>query len=70
MELTTLQTIRKNNHLSRRELADKSGVSADTIAHLENGTTDIRQAKLQTLYDLAKALHCKVRDFFPNEKII
>ena len=66
----TLRKIRQEKGYTRQELSMKSNVSADTIAHLETGITDIRQAKLQTLYDLAKALHCKVRDFFPNEKII
>ena len=63
-----LKDIRKSKHLSRRELAEQSGVHEQTIRFLEEEINDPQDAKLSTLTKLAKALHCKVRDFYPNEK--
>lgn len=65
-----LEEIRKAKGLSRRELAEKSGVKEMTIVFLENGKNDPKNAKLSTLVKLAKALKCKVRDFYPQEKNI
>ena len=64
----TLKDIRKSKHLSRRELAEKSGVHEQTIRFLEEQINDPQDAKLSTLVKLARALHCKVKDFYPNEK--
>ena len=65
-----LREIRQNKHLSRRELAELSGVNEQTIVALEIEKNDPFEAKLSTLIKLAKALHCKVRDFYPCEKCI
>lgn len=65
-----LEEIRKAKGLSRRELAEKSGVNEMSIVFLENGRNDPNNAKLSTLVKLAKALKCKVRDFYPQEKYI
>ena len=65
-----LREIRENKHLSRRELAELSGVNEQTIVALEIEKNDPIEAKLSTLIKLAKALHCKVRDFYPCEKCI
>lgn len=65
-----LEEIRKTKELSRRELAEKSGVSEMTIVCLEDETNDPNNAKLSTLVKLAKALKCKVRDFYPDERSI
>lgn len=65
-----LEGIRKAKGLSRRELAEKSGVNETSIVSLENGTNDPQNAKISTLIKLARALHCKVRDFYPKEKVI
>ena len=56
--------------MTRQELAEKSDVDLETIKRIETGITPLKKAKLTTLMNLAKALNCKVRDFFPNEKII
>ena len=61
-KLYNLERIRKEQKLSRRELALLSGVKQITIHHLENGTTNVNNVKLSTLIALAKALHCKVVD--------
>lgn len=63
-----LKEIRINKGLSRRELAEKSGVNEQTIVALESGKNDPNEAKISTLIKLAKALHCKARDFYPDEK--
>ena len=63
-----LKDIRKSKHLSRRELAEQSGVHEQTIRFLEEEINDPQDAKLSTLVKLARALHCKVKDFYPNEK--
>lgn len=65
-----LRNIRESKHLSRRELAELSGVNEQTIVALEIGKNDPFEAKMSTLIKLAKALHCKVRDFYPCEKCI
>lgn len=65
-----LEELRKTRKLSRRELAELSGVNENTIAALESNKNDPHEAKLSTLIKLAKALNCRVRDFYPNEKCI
>lgn len=65
-----LEEIRKGKNLSRRELAEKSGISEQTIVSLENSRNDPGAAKLSTLVALAKALKCKVKDFYPDIKVI
>ena len=63
-----LEEIRKQKGLSRRELAEKSGVNEQTISFLESGINNPSFAKIDTLVKLAKALKCKVRDFYPDTK--
>lgn len=65
-----LRAIRQEHSLSRKGLAIKSGVNEQTIVALENGKNDPSEAKISTLIKLAKALHCKVRDFYPDERNI
>ena len=65
-----LEELRKTRKLSRRELAELSGVNENTIAALESGKNDPSEAKLSTLIKLAKALNCRVRDFYPDERHI
>ena len=65
-----LKDIRTKKNLSRRELALMSGVNEQTIVSLETGKNNPRFAKLDTLIKLAKALNCKVKNFFPQEKYI
>ena len=65
-----LKDIRKEKHLSRRELAEQSGVNEQTIRFLEEEINDPTNAKLSTLVKIASALHCKVRDLYPCEKNI
>lgn len=65
-----LQQIRKIKGVKRCDLAKASGINLQTILALENGINNPNQAKIGTLIALAKALKCKVRDFYPDEKCI
>ena len=65
-----LEAIRKSKHLSRKQLAELSGVHEMTINSLENEINNPYDAKISTLIKLAKALHCRVKDFYPCEKYI
>lgn len=65
-----LKEIRTTKGLSRRELAELSGINENTIVALEMGKNDPSEAKLSTLIKLARALHCKVRHLYPDEKEI
>lgn len=69
-ETFNLEKIRKSKHLSRKELGEKCGVHPQTITFLETQINNPYDAKISTLVKLAKALHCKVRDFYPCEKHI
>lgn len=70
MKLETLKTIRLKKGLTRPQLSEISKIPFVTIKALENGENEPLNAKLSTLVALAKALHCKVRDFYPNIKEI
>lgn len=70
MKLDELKIRRKKKGLSRHELASLSNLNIETIKALENGTTNVLNAKLSTLISLAKVLKCRVRDFYPLEKLI
>lgn len=70
MESFKLEEIRKAKGYTRKELAEKSGVNENTIKFLEKGINNPNEAKLMTLVLLAKALKCKVRDFYPCIKHI
>lgn len=65
--LLHLQRIRKESNLSMRQLAEFSGVALLTIQKLESGSTEITQAKLETLIKIANALEVKVIDLLPND---
>ena len=65
-----LKEIRKKKGLSRRELAELSKITEGTIKALEMGINDPNNAKISTLVALATALKCKVRDFYPDIKVI
>lgn len=70
MELKALKDIRKKKGLTRNELSELSKIPKPTIFALENGVNEPLNAKLSTLLALARALKCKVRDFYPDIKEI
>lgn len=65
-----LRELRKTKGWTLQELADKADVKLETIRALELEINDPQNAKMSTLIKLAKALKCKVRDFYPCEKCI
>lgn len=70
METFTLKDIRLKKGISRTKLAELSKIDTETIKSLETGRNDPRNAKLSTLVALAKALKCRVKNFYPKEKAI
>lgn len=51
--------------LTQEELSKKAGVSRATICAIEAGAS--RKVNIETLRKLAKALNCKMSDFFADE---
>lgn len=60
--ISNLKAIRVEKDMTQRELADAAGVSYRTLQNLENGITDINDASAMTVWKLASALGCDVRD--------
>ena len=65
-----LKLWRERRQLTRKELSVKSGVHEQTIEKLETGKNNPYDAKISTLIRLARALGCRVKDFYPCEKVI
>ena len=59
-----LRTIRKARKLSIRSLAEKSGLSVNTLSLIENGKTS---PSVSTLYQLARPLNVPITAFFEND---
>lgn len=59
---TKLVTLRKQLHLSQRELAHRSGVGLRSIQMYEQRRKDINKAQAQTLLNLSRVLHCAMED--------
>ena len=57
-----LSRLRAYVNLSQKALAAKSGVSVRMIEQYEQGRKDINRASSATLYQLAKALNCRMED--------
>jgi len=54
-----LKRLRARKYLTQRQLAEKAGISPDTIAKLETNRTEPRYI---TLFRLAEALECTPDD--------
>lgn len=59
-----LRSIRLEQKLSLRELAEKAEVSASLLSQIENGKAN---PSVRSLYSIAEALALPVNYFFPNE---
>ena len=57
-----LKAIRMKNLMSQTELAEKSGISRQTINEIENGHRE--NISTFTLVKLSEALGCKIADIF------
>ena len=53
-----LKTIRKQSHLTQKELAELSGVTLRMIQAYEQGDQDILKAEARTVFALARVLGC------------
>lgn len=62
---TRLREVRKMNHLTQQELADKVGLTKTSISCYESGT---RTPTLDTLIDLANELNVEVNYFLGTEE--
>lgn len=60
--MSKLQDRRKAAGLSQSQLAAMVPMSVRTLQHLERGSLDINKAAAMTVYKLARALKCDVRD--------
>lgn len=58
--MSNLKRIREAREISQAKLSELSGVSIRMIQHYEQGVKDINKAQGITLYNLAKALNCKM----------
>jgi transcriptional regulator with XRE-family HTH domain len=63
--LTLLEQLRIDQHMTRDELAAKSGVPVRTIRALERD--GVRSPRLETLVQLAKALSTEEAAVVPSE---
>ena len=61
--MSALRKKRIDAHLSVAQLAEKSGITRQTIASLESGR--VEDPNTQTLVKLAKALKCEPSDIDP-----
>jgi len=60
-----LRTYRKATNLSIRALAEKSGLSVNTLSLIENGKTS---PSVSTLHQLAQSLNIPIASFFEEEQ--
>lgn len=60
--MSKLKELRTAQGLSQSKLAATSGVNVRLIQDYEQGHKDINGARAITLYQLAKALNCKMED--------
>ena len=60
--MTKLEQIRKNQKMTRKELAEKSGINIRTIESYEQKRRNLKNAKMETLIKLSNALKCKIED--------
>lgn len=72
-KISALQQIREMRGLTRRELAEKSGVNYRSLQDYEQGHKEIASAKGDTLYRLSLALGCTIENILelqlPNNSL-
>ena len=60
--MSKLKAIRENKGLSQAKLSEISGVNVRILQYYEQGYKDINKAQAITLYQVAKALDCKIEN--------
>ena len=63
-----MKSLREKAGLSRKQLAEKTGINIRTIEAYEQGLKDINGAKLKTLLKLCLALGCKLDELITDEE--
>lgn len=59
---TKLAEKRKAKNWTQQQLAEESGVAVRSIRAYEQGSKEINKAQAISVYNLAKALECEVKD--------
>ena len=59
---SSLKKYRTSRKMSQRELASFGGVKIRNIKSYEQGEINLKDAKAETVYALARALNCTVED--------
>ncbi len=59
---TNLRRIRKRNGITQQKLAELSQTSLRSIEVYEQKHNDINKAQAETLFNIAKTLHCEIKD--------
>lgn len=59
---SVLKSTRKKTGLSQKELAERSGVSINTIRAYERKNLDLNKARFEIVVSLSKALSCRIED--------
>lgn len=66
--MNKLKEKRMQRKLSQSQLAKASGVSLRMLQKYEQGDRDIKKAQAETVYKLAKALNCKMKELIDIQK--
>lgn len=61
-----LKEIRESKGITRKALAEMSGVNQRTVQNFEQRKNDINQAAVIKVYALSKALDCTVEDLIED----
>ena len=67
--MTNLQKIRKERKMSQSQLATNAEISVRMLQHYEQRTRDINGAAAMTVYKLAEALRCDVKDLLEFQSV-
>lgn len=68
INVSKLKTIRENQNISRSQLSKTSGIAVRSIEGYEQGLRDINKAQGIILYNLSRALNCKIEDLLEIKK--
>lgn len=66
--MNKLKEIRTQQGLSQSLLSKEANVSLKTLQAYEQGDRDIKKAQAGTVYQLAKALNCKMEELIDIQK--
>lgn len=64
--MSNLKRIRENNNMTQSKLSEVSGVNLRMIQNYEQGFKDINKGQAITIYKLAEAMNCDMKDLLEN----